>query len=282
MPLPQHIQYQKGGTIHIDLDVLPTAATVRIIDGHDTEQLAHTSATISTVNTTLAAAGNVGNAEINVTLNTGLSAGTVAWIGDDPEEVLVKSVHGSIAHLRRPLVHDHISGATLTGSRLSYSVNSAIANTLWFDGRAEWNVTWSNGTSVYEFSSVECGRYPNKRMATIQDLYDCEPLFRPSREVDVERLLDTAHEMVLAEIAKHAPDQRARTFTGSMEFRRATAAAAMYLYYLPRGGESKDAWYQEFERRLASAVTTTPRDADQDGTIEADERFSMRTVPIRR
>lgn len=282
MTLPQHLTYGKGGTVHIVLDQLPSSVSVSITDGDDSEQLAHTAATVSSIDACLVSAANAGNSLIVVNSNTGMSCGSVAWLRGDPEEILVREVAGTTVHLRRPLVCDHISGEAVQGGRCCYAVNAEAANTLWWDGRAEWNVLWSNGTSVHKYTAVECTRYPNARMASVQDVYDCDPMFRPGREVDVERLLDNAHEMVLSEIAARAPDQRARVFTGSMEFRRVTAAAAMYLHHLPRSGDGRETWWTEFERRLESVVTTTPRDADQDGEVEASERMSTRVVRARR
>jgi hypothetical protein len=278
MSLPQYLLYQKGGTIHIDVPTLPTAATVRIVDGGDTQKMTHVAATISTINTALAAAASACNTQITVASNTGFSVGKTFWLQDDPEEALVRAVDGGTVRLRRPLFYDHVNGATVEGGRVTCSVNAEYANALFWDGRAEWNI---DGTTYY--SSVECVRYPLQRLASAQDLFDCEPKIADlvDSETDVERWLDNAHEMVLGEIAKRAPEQRARVFTGTTEFKSVTAAAAMYLYMLRRAGaDEREVWWVEFERRLASVICVVPRDANQDGVIKADERMSARSVVL--
>jgi len=279
MALPQHLTYGRGGTIHLDVPSLPDAVTVSILDADGGTKLEHTAATVSTIDTTLSANVSAGDLSVSVDSNVGFETGKTVWLRDDPEEILVRAVEGTTIRLRRPVIYDHVSGAGVEGARVSYDVNASVSNTLWWDGRAEWNVD----DSLY-FSSVECGRYPNRRLASTQDLYDCEPKLYDilDTESDVERMLDNAHEVVLGELAKRAPDQRARVFTGSMEFRSATAAAAMYLHYLRRGSELKEDWWKEFERRLAACVTTTPRDADQDGVIEPGEAFSYGSIRLRR
>lgn len=277
--LPQHITYQRNGTVSVEVPFLPSAATIRIVDGSGSEVMNHRLATISTINTGLQVAANVGNWAITVNANTGAAAGLTAWLQDDPEEIAIRQVAGTTLHLRRPLLLDHASGARIEGGRIAYDVNADFTNSLFFDGRCEWNIDGS----LY-FTDVECGRYPNRRLASTQDLFDCEPRLQDviSRGVDPERLLNNAHELVLGEVAKRAPDQRTRLFVGSMGFKQATAAMAMYTFYIDRQGDAKEAWWAEFERRLATVITVTPRDADQDGTIEAEERMSSRTVKVRR
>jgi hypothetical protein len=277
LALPQYLLYQKGGTIHIDVPSLPTAATVRIIDGGDTEQMGHLAVNVSTINTTLAANAYACNSQITVAANTGLSAGKTFWLQDDPEEALVRSVEGTTIKLRRPLFYDHVSGAAVEGARIALNVPDNYSNALWWDGRCEWNID-----DTYYYTAVDCVRYPLQRLASAQDLADDEPKIADMIDsgVDVERWLDSAHELVLGEIAKRAPDQRARVFTGSMEFRSVTAAAAMYLHYLRRrdASDERETWLKEIERRLGAVVALVPRDADQDGAIEPDERMSTRSV----
>lgn len=279
MTLPQHLLYAKGGVIHIDVATLPAAATVEIRDASDGTRMAHAEATISTINAALAANVSAGDMSVSVDSNTGLSAGKTFWLRDDPEELLCRSVEGTTIRLRRPALYDHVNAARVEGARVQCNVAAAYANVLWWDGRAEWNI---DGATHY--TSVECTKYPITRLASAQDLFDLEPkLFDViDRETDVERWLDNAHEMVMGEISKTAPDQRARVFTGSMEFKSVTAAAALYLHYMRRGSDMRETWWSEFERRLGSVVTTTPRDPNQDGTIELGGRISLGTVPLRR
>lgn len=285
MALPQHITYQKGGRISVDLMDLPLAATVSVVAGNGTTKIPHSNATLSGVNTVLSQSLNVGNYVMNVGDNASISYGVPLVIGPVTESVDVRDVSGDLVHLRNPVVKDHQAGSSVVGARVTYDVSALEADDIFFDGRAEWNLAWSNGDTSTVFTAVECGKYPNHRLATIQDILDCEPNFAliVEREADPERLLDGAHMTVLEEIAKASPDGRARTFTGSMAFRRATAAAALFHYYQPRSSEEKmETWWNEFQRRLIALVAVVPRDADQDGVVAADEKFSMGSVRLRR
>lgn len=276
MASPQYLLYQKGGTVHVDVPSLPSAATVRIVDGDDTEKMGHVAANVSTINTTLSATASALNTQISVASNTGFAVGKTFWIQDDPEEALVRAVDGGTVRLRRPLFYDHVNAAVIEGARVSCLVNAEYANALFWDGRCEWNI---DGTTYY--GAVECVRYPMQRLCSAQDLLDCEPKLADlvDAETDIERMLDNAHEAMLGEIAKRAPEQRARLFVGTTEFKTATAAMAMYQHMLRRGDvEDRETWWREFERRLDSVVCTTPRDTNQDGTIASDERMSTRSV----
>lgn len=281
MSAPQFLLYQRGGTVFIDVPRLATAATVRIVDGDDGEQLPHMAVNVSTINTSLAAAAYSLNSQLTLASNTGMAVGRTFWIQDDPEEALCKSVAGGTVKLRRPLFYDHVNAARVEGSRMAVNIAANWCNALWWDGRCEWNID-----GELFFTAVECCRYPLQRLASAQDLFDIEPKIADlvDAETDVERWLDNAHDLILGELAKRAQDERARVFPGTMEFKSVTAAAAMYLHYLRRPGaeEFRTTWWTEVERRLANVVSITPRDPNQDGQIDPDEKMSTRTVALRR
>ena len=284
MSLPQHVTCGVGGTIHVDVKDLPLNARVSILDFDGTALVSSGTANVSQVNTTLSGAGTKGDTAINVSSNTGFAVGVTCWLQDDPEEILVRKISGGTISLRRPLMYDHANAATVEGSRISYTVNAAVANTPWWDGRAEWNI---DGT-IQHYTAVECTKYPLVRLATAQDLFDIEPKIYHllDDEADIERLLDLGMEQVLKRVALSAPDLRARVYTGSMEFRHATALAALSLYYMRQPGEmAKDMWTryrEELEKEIQAICQVVPRDANQDGTMTADERPSVRTVVLRR
>jgi len=281
--LPQHIRYRSGGSIHIDLRTRPDAATVRIIDGGDSEKMSSTSASISVVSTALSGAVSTGAVSFNVANGTNMAAGMAYWIQDDPEEALARRIDGNTVYLRRPVVYNHVNAAVVEGTRVTCAINSAIANSLWWDGRAEWNIDGS----VY-YTAVECTKYPIDRLATVQDLFDIEPALYDmlDDEADIERLLDLGHQEVLKRIAKASPDMRARVFTGSMEFKSATALASLYIFHRRRATEESRQLAETYKLDLATEIDSicvvVPRDADQDGVIEPDERINPRTVKISR
>lgn len=285
MSHPQYLRYSEGGTIYVDLSSRPSAVTVRLCDGDGTTKWAHTASniTISTITTTTNCVASARDTSINVLSNTGISCGSKFWLQDDPEEVLARRIDGETIYLRRPVLYGHVNAATVEGTRVVFSANSEVANSLWWDGHAEWNV---DGERYY--TAVDCTRYPMQRHASAQDLFDVEPQLAEvlEAETDVERLLDNAHDFVLMEVAKAAPDRRARVFPGSSEFATCTALAAMYLHYRRRADDPAQRLADRYRSDMASAlegvVQVTPRDADQDRDIEAEDRMSMRSVRLSR
>jgi hypothetical protein len=286
MPLPQHIRYQGDSNITTTVNRLPSAVTAAIVDSDGTELLGHTSANISTINVALAANVTRGDIDFTVDANTGIEAGITCWLQDDPEEVLVRKVEGTKIYVRRPMLKDHINTARVEGGKITLEVKTdedTVANTLFWDGRVEWNIDGQR-----QYSSIECTRYPLVRIATVQDLYDLEPKLYDilDSEVAPERLLDLGHNKVLSMIAKAAPDQRTRVFTGSDAFKTATCLAAMWWHYnAGRGEDSRELaerYFAALKDELESMVQVVPRDADQDEDIEDDERISFSTISLHR
>ena len=284
MPLPTGLVYQVGGTITYNgATTKPTTARVRILDGKGSEVLASTAATVSSIDAVLEAAMSRGDWSTTVNSNTGISQGDTLYIQDDPEQLLVRKVAGTTVSFRRPAMKDHINQASVEGVTISYPVNAATANKLWWDGWAEWNIDGS----VYDKTAVSCTKYPMRAvLPTDQELMDVIPMLQkgaPS-EVDMERLRSKGADRVMSMLASIAPDQRAYTFVGSDSFKHAAALFAAMLYYMPQRGEENRELYERFkaeaEMEVNRMVVSTPRDADQDGTIEADEQVSPATIRL--
>jgi len=284
MSLPQHLTYGVGGTVSIDLPSLPANGIVSVVDGDGTYQVTRQDATVSTVNTALRGTPSAGDKAINVASGTGVAVGMKLWIQDDPEESTVRSVSSNTVNLRRPLVYDHSNNATVQQARVSYAVNAAAAASLFWDGRAEWNI---GGSTMY-YTAVECTRYPLTRLATVNDIATLEPMIYQlmDSEDDVEDLLDLAFEHVLSRIASVSQDLRVRVFTASSVFKHVTALAFLQMLYMRQKGEdARDLWERyraEVTAEIARLCVTTPRDADQDGVVEGDERISAGTVRLSR
>lgn len=286
MSLPQQLVYGAGGTVSIDVPRLPQNAQVTVLQSDGTVVIGPVAATLSAINTLLNTTCYAGDLAINVANTTGIAANSTFWLQDDPEEVLARKVGtGGTVTLRRPLLYDHVVNAVVEGTRLSYEVPAANASTLFWDGRAEWNI---DGAGVTDYTAVECGKYPLRRLATAQDMADIEPQLYNliDSEASLERLLDLAFERVLSRVATMAPDMRTRVFTGSSEFRHCTALMAWTLFYMRQRGPEAQGLYERFGKELdgelARICQVVPRDADQDGTVEIDEKASVRTVRLRR
>jgi prepilin-type processing-associated H-X9-DG protein len=279
--LPQHITQNVGGTVSIDLLTRPTTVTLDIYTGEGASIVSAASGTVSTISTTLSAAPSRGDVSITVGANTGIAAGSVFWIQDDPEAVLAYKVATTTISLRRPLLKDHASGATVQGTRCSYTVLAAAANVLFFDGRVKWTID-----GVTEWTALECTKYPLKRHCSIQDVIDRQPMLYEilTPGVDTERLLDLAHDEVLERIG--VLGRRIRVFPASSEFVSATAMAALMLHYQPQATDEGTRLYERYEsltqREVERVVEITPRDDNQDGVVQAAEKVSMRSVILRR
>lgn len=283
MSLPQHITFDEGGTVFIDLPDLPTTVNVSVTTGEGQTLAEGIAATVSTVDTTLTNAAAKGAKAINVASNTGIAQGGTIHVKDDPEELLVRKVDGAEVSLRRPLTVGHVTGAEVEGARVTASINAQVSNTLFWDGRCEWLVD-----GVKYFTGVECTKYPLQNLATEQDILDIEPSWYHLKddEVDTARLLDLGLSHVLKRIAVKAPDLRTRVFPASMAFRHVTALAALRQFFMrQRGEEARDLFERytgELEAEIDRICGVTARDADQDGVVEPDERVSMRNIRLSR
>lgn len=284
MSTPQHIHYGRGGTPSIDLLDRPSNALCSAYKGDGTAIWQSRTCNVSAINTTLNAAVAAGAMSVVVNSNTGFAVGGKFWLQDDPEELLCRQVAGGTIHLRRPVMSNHIAGATVEGTRVSYSANSTDANTLFWDGYVDWNIDGQ----VSHHSALECTKYPMQRVSTVQDVLDEEPMFYHlyDPKMDIERTLDLAHQDVLSRIAAKSPFARARVFPGSPEFVQAEVFAFLERLYRRRPGEDARRLREQYERKLSDEIERVcgivPRDADQDGKVEATERLGWGTIRIRR
>lgn len=284
MSLPQHILYRQGGTVWIDVLDKPANGQVSGYMGDGSEVFAGRTCTLSTIATTLNAAVSRGALSINVNSNTGFAVGGKFWLQDDPEEALCQKVASATVTLRRPLTRDHVVGATIEGTRVSYACNATDAVSTFWDGHLDWNL----GGVIAEQSCFECTKFFNERRATVQDLYDEDPQFYNlwDPKMDLERALDLAHDDVLGLVAIKPSDQRARVAPASREFIKATVFQFFHRLYRPRAGNDNVELAKSYRAQAIEEVDRMclilPRDADQDGVVEANEKVAHGTVRLRR
>ena len=105
-------------------------------------------------------------------------------------------------------------------------------------------------------------------------------------EIDIERLRDMAASYVMSRLATMSPELRARVYPGGREFAHAVALAAMMHLYGRQGGEEARELYQRYRERLDSDIErtaqTTPRDVDQDRSVEASDKIGARSGRLSR
>jgi hypothetical protein len=284
MSFPQHILYEVGATISVDVTSAsgtPANAQVVITDADGGTWLASAAATVSTIDTTTTAAISKGDRTVALTAATGVSSGQEFWLRDPDEKVRCKSLATKTATLYRPTLYAHASGITVDSTLLTYAVSAANATPLGWDMRAAWSL---EGTLTL-YTAVECTKYPLDRMATEQDCADECPDFAQviSGNDDTSALLDSAHERVLSRIGGRA---RVRVYPGSEAFILATALAVMVRLYRPRPGAAAQQLYDRYRQELQEVIDEmqnwAPRDTDQDGIIEEAEQISTRTGRIYR
>lgn len=279
MSHPQHIRYGLGGTITVELESRPSNALGKVVTADGTA-LGTITGTVSTVSTVLNVAASAGTRSLSVSSNTGMAVGGTFYLTDDPEEALIRKVDGCNVYLRRRLLYDHVNAANVNGNRVSFTVNSAVANTRFWDGHLEVNI---DGGSEVKYVAVECSDYPVDTLCTTQQLFDVEPaLYRLlDDEDDADRLRDSAAQHVLARLAAMSPVLRARVYPGGQEFAHAVALAAMMHLYGRQAGQDAADLFTRYRDRLESELQrvaqTTPRDDDQDGVVEASEKVSGRS-----
>lgn len=283
MTVPQHIVYGVGGTLTLNVATLPAAATVTVKTDTGSALVTAASATISSIDTTLSSAAARGARTIAVADATGVTSGAEIRLQDPPEVVRCKSLSGTTVTLWRPLLHAHASGTVADGITVTYAVQAADADALFFDGRAEWTLD----SALADITSVECTRYPLKRPSAISasDLADELPDLHQilGIEDDSEALLDEAHAEVLERIGGKA---RVHVYTGSNGFKRACVFAACVRIFRRRPGDQSQQLYERYMEALTRAIDDlqgyVPNDADQDGIVEEGERQSQNTGRIYR
>jgi prepilin-type processing-associated H-X9-DG protein len=285
MSQPQHIHYGVGGQVlFVDLNDRPSNALVTVVDGSGSAKFSSRTCNVSTINTIINVAATKGAMTITVASNTGIEVGKKFWLQDDPEEVLVRKVSGGTVHLRRPLNYDHVVNAAAEGTRISYTTNATDANAMFWDGHADWNVDGK----VKVQTAVCCTKYPMIRTTTVQDVVDEEPMLYHMLDpkMDVERTLDLAWDDVLGRVAAKSPEARDRVWPASSEFNKATVFAFMERFYRRRPGDENKRMQERYDTKLQHEIElicgVLPRDADQDGTVEVEEKLGWGSVRIRR
>ena len=191
-PLAEHLTYQLGGTVSLEPPTRPSNAKVTIYQGTGAVVVDNATANVASFSTTTAAAVNARARSITLTNASGLSGGDKFVIAEPVEWCRAKVVSGNSVTLWAPLRESHAANVAAYKTLVTFAVNSACANALYFDGRARWEI---DSNSVY-WSGVECTKYPLKRVANEQTILALHPQFAAvlEAEADVESALDAAHE----------------------------------------------------------------------------------------
>jgi hypothetical protein len=174
-----------GQTLYLDPPELSQAsapgATVYAVDRADTDaaETATTgSASVDTVNTTLAADAAPGDNTLTLASGTGLGRRRflVTSAAGLSEYVDVIGVNGAAVTLQRPLINDYNSGATFKGTRISISLsNTWVADSTKLTDvrctsyRVRWTYTVDSAPQL-AVTYFDLVRYSARALVTAQDI----------------------------------------------------------------------------------------------------------------
>lgn len=278
--LPQYYIVNIGGTVSLSLLDRPDNATATIFGPDTTTHVTADTATVDSISTTTNGATSKDAVTVVLANASGISVGDEFWLRSPDEKVRAKTKSNNTVTLWAPCLYDHADGVTAEGSKLTYTVDADNATTRFWDGRVVWNI--DGGTNVV-YTSVECIEYGLPRLATYADVVRVYPKIGDilDDEVDIEDALDLAHDEVLSDIGGAG---RARTFTGSQAFVLSTVYKFLVNVFRPiRGAEDMQEKYEKaYASELEKVTISTPRDEDQDGSIEAHEQMNVRNVSLSR
>ncbi len=278
----QHVTHNVGGTVAYDgTHARPATSTVSAYKGDGNAVFEDQTTVVSPISTTANGAITAGDKTVTLASAADVNPGDEFWIRTPDEKVQAKTISGAVVTLWRPVRHAHATGVTVEGTKLSYAVTAAQADSLWWDGRLVWKD--ASGLQIATQGFV-CTKYGIARTVTAVDLADELPkldVLLPANE-DPERLLETSRQDVVRELASTTAG-RAHTFVGPEEFNHATVLAAAHRIFRRRGSQTarematlyKDLMKEEIELRIAGHGS---RDADQDGTVEEHEQRSLRSA----
>ena len=276
----QHLTFGVAGSVWIDLTSRPAAApTGEVETGNDVTKSSGTT-TLSTANSTLSVNALQGATSITVADGTNFSVGSKYWIAGLKEEILVRSKSTNVLTLFSPLVEAHPSGVAVQGTRATLAVPAADLDAVWWDGRVKFTVD-----GEIHYVACECTRYPLRRYAGKQDLILIDPLLADKLDDEhaLEPTLDAAFHDILGLIGSRG---RVKVFTAGPEFNRAVAFQWWVNFYEPDGSDMGITMYRRLRARLDQAMIAVlaliPRDSDQDGVVQAEDRLAWPSCPVSR
>lgn len=287
----QTIAKDVGGTIEtLFEDGIPSGdVTVTVYTDQGTAKVSAATATKDPVATTLSSAASAGATTVALASATSVATGKRYRISSssetEPDEVVtVKSVASSVATLWGPIAYPHASGVSFAGIRVSYTITSGAANSLWWDGWATF--TPATGTPVSE--SIDCTR----RVIPVDlidesDLAKIHPKYRKilDTELDVPSALRDARDEFLIDFGGKF---RAHTAIAFKEFKR---PVALKFFLMRRFSLTGDEWSdaldkmaEEYKYRLEKLQqgSQIPVDADQDDVTSGPDDGPSRAISLSR
>jgi len=281
MPRPQAYVLDQGGEVWTYAPIRGGAnPVVALHNSAGSVMVSSGTATLDSVNTTLNGALSSGATTVTLTSDTGVVSGRQYRIGAaDPttaqapwEMVHVLSSASNVATLSRPLRYDHATGVAFAGTRLSRTIASGSATTLFANGYALWSWDSMSEPIAAPFRTyVECVRTEIIPLCTLEDVAAWEARvhqWMPS-QADPNELIERAFESVVLRLE---PTTRVNTMWDSHAFVRPTALRVLLDLSIQNMAEEEIVarWRAMYEESIAD-LARVPTDVDEDGMVEANE-----------
>ncbi len=274
-----------GGTIETYfLDRQPTSCTVSLYTGEGAAKVSAAAGTVDTVATTITAQGTKNASSLALASATGVVVGRRYLLGGvaaaQPHEVVrVKDLTSSTATLWGPLSYTHASASTFKGTRVSYAVSSTVADTVWWDGFADFTPT--TGDVITETVDCTLRKIPEYGCdeTDIAQVFPKEGKILDA-ELDIPTAIKTARDWFLIDLGGKT---RAHAFLGADHFRQPIAYKFWLLRRHSLGAEWKenlDQLQADYDRMVQQIQSQVPADVDQDGTTTGvdDGGFTVGTL----
>jgi hypothetical protein len=173
------LEQSKAATIRwYPTEGVPTSATIQVVSPAGTDIVADgTSATIDSVAATVAAA-SYQDPTFSVDTATGISVGERYWLataGGRGYEITVVDISGTTITPDQPVRFD-ISGGSLSGLAISYSLTTTHTATRYRDVRMVWRYT-AGGLSRMHQHTADIVRVPFEIPVTESDIEQIDPTF---------------------------------------------------------------------------------------------------------
>lgn len=276
-----------GGTIETQfLDRQPASCTVTLYTGNGGAKVTAATCTVDPLATTLSGAAAVGDTTLELASAASCYVGRRYLVGSGPgtasvaETVTVRSLSASTAALWAPLLSPHAIGTTVKGTRVSYAVPAAAADSTWTGGFADFNP--HDGSDI-QTETVECYlRKIPEQGCDETDLRDIWPQAGKvlDVELDLPAAIKKARDRFLYDLGGK---NRANVFIGTDIFRQCVAMKFWLLRRFSFGDEwtkQMDALQAEYDLLVRDIQTQNPADNDQDGTTTSqnDGGFTVGTL----
>lgn len=274
------VQLNFGGTITIDLPVVPDSGTVTgSVFSPAGAELGSASVAVQTFSTTTTAAANPGVLQLTLSSSAGAVLGQ-QYLLDGPEAlggetVTLKAISGSTATLLRPTLSAHPVGASFQSSRATFTIPAAYAASVGRHYRLKVDCTSEAVEQPSIFVTFDVTRYNPVSFLNAESLRDLDPTLAAKIKVgtSLAQLKERTWSMILARIAQnYSPG----SLVGSIDLTTAHQYLIRSELALIAGAEFqdyRDKLAQRFQEEFEASLGAAAFDNNQDGALASNEGY---------